>query len=146
MTNEQQSWLAGLLEGEGSFFLGNLQQRGNIRVSMTSTDYDILTRVIELTAAGHIYKQKRYDRTRDAHRQAWAWQVTKEADAARIMEAVLPLMGERRSAKIRELLDHYAARPERKCEQAPDGCKYCPRCNRFPDLSQFSPRNAYCRA
>ncbi len=92
-------WLAGLLEGEGSFDL----QRGKYpRVRLAMTDRDVVGRAATLFGSSIRLTLK-----------AWPekpiWHAEKQGrDAAEIMRAILPFMGARRSQKIAEILSSVA--------------------------------------
>ncbi|WDS52057.1 LAGLIDADG endonuclease [Microbacterium phage Caron] len=88
-------WLAGLLEGEGTFDA----HRGRYpRVRLCMTDRDVVERAADLMGTS----------VRLSLRQAPStptWNAELSGDrAAVIMEAVLPLMGARRSQRIAEVL------------------------------------------
>lgn len=91
---EDVVWLAGLLEGEGSFDL----QRGKYpRVRLSMTDRDVVGRAATLFGSTIRLTLKSHDKpTWHAERQG--------AAAVAIMEAILPWMGARRSRKIAEIL------------------------------------------
>jgi hypothetical protein len=92
-------WLAGLLEGEGSFDL----HRGRYpRVRLGMTDRDVVGRAATLLGGKVRLSLK------GAPAQAmWHVEVSgSKAEAA--MKAILPHMGARRSAKIATILGHAA--------------------------------------
>lgn len=107
MTSEEAAWLAGLLEGEGCFWLG--RQRGTrkreITVKLKMTDRDVVERASVLMGCPRVEmeidKRPRKSATYVARVHG--------AAAARLMLAVRPYMGERRGGKIDECL---AARPD----------------------------------
>lgn len=89
------AWLAGLLEGEGSF----THNGGCPRVSLRMTDKDILERFAK--ELGVEYQEEAPPKSH--------WNMIFRCNiygdrAAVLMERILPWMGERRSAKIRECL------------------------------------------
>ena len=108
MTEIELAWLAGILEGEGSFFLENNRSGGKLYryaiVTVNMTDKDVIDRVSALfgtttyaipnTKAG---KKPAYRATLKSHK------------AVVLMEHLLPFMGERRSAKILEVLTAFKA-------------------------------------
>ena len=112
MTPDQElAWLAGLLEGEGTFFTVRSQPAGCRRsyfyplVALGMTDADVVARVAGIFGVGwrlvsNTRGKKKYYRT-----------VATGSRAANIMRAILPFMGERRAAKIREVLAAYDSRP-----------------------------------
>jgi hypothetical protein len=90
------TWLAGLLEGEGSF--GN---RGNcLIIQLSMTDRDIVERAAKLMGAKSIFTRAGL---KPRHKQQYSITVAGD-NAALWMAAILPYMGERRSAKIKSLL------------------------------------------
>lgn len=88
-------WLAGLLEGEGTFDL----QRGKYpRVRVAMTDRDVVGRAATLLGARVRLSMK------PAPYQA-TWHAEVQGDkATAVMKAVLPFMGSRRSGKIASIL------------------------------------------
>lgn len=93
------AWLAGILEGEGSFYVEN--DRPYIKVSMV--DEDIIWRVYDLVGAGHIGVENRKDPNQQT---CFRWR-TQGHYAMQLMPLLLPYMGYRRSARIEELLERY---------------------------------------
>lgn len=103
------AWLAGLLEGEGSFCYAAPSPRpghtcrGRISVQLQMTDQDVVQR-----AAGLMGCACRPGGTRVAHdgctRKAMWRTYLSGAPAVRTMRLVRPYMGQRRGAKIDELL------------------------------------------
>lgn len=88
-------WLAGLLEGEGTFDL----QRGKYpRIRVGMTDRDVVGRVASLFGSSIRLTLKGKPIT-----PLWHAEVQGERAAA-IMRAVLPYMGARRSGRIAEIL------------------------------------------
>ena len=98
---ERLIWLAAWLEGEGSFFVGSDMRRGRYPViSATTTDRDVAQRAVAYLGAARfyvedskVYEYKTLCRVRLSGKKA-----------VPIMKALLPLMCERRAAKIREVL------------------------------------------
>jgi hypothetical protein len=109
MTEAETAWLAGLLEGEGSFFMKRQTRRwkphtpahtySTPKIKVGSTDLDVIQRVAELWGTRLEFHRRRQDHWKDQ------WVVCKAgAPAVEIMRQVLPWMGERRSAKIQEVI------------------------------------------
>lgn len=90
-------WLAGYLEGEGCF--SHLKERRFPRISLATTDYDVIDRVALLLDVGISFQKKRplqnkpIYRLQLAGRRAVGWMMT-----------LYPLMGKRRKQKILDLL------------------------------------------
>ena len=112
------AWLAGLLEGEGSFTGATKRHPGSIRLAISSTDYDILERVSALLGNKGIYGpymsklgKKPYHTVCISGSPAVSWMMT-----------LYTLMGTRRRARIRELITAWRSTGNR-----PNG--YKPNCH-----------------
>lgn len=138
MTPTETAWLAGILEGEGSFFeLKRPKKRTLARVSMAMTDHDIVERVAEVTGVGtvkHVPRRSRPDR-----KPIWHWVVQRNNDAVDVMKAVRPWMGERRTERIDGVLAVAADSNVAECSNGHDvddptnvfmrrGWAYCRQC------------------
>lgn len=95
MTSTERAWVAGLIEGEGSFTFNG---RGP-RIAVRMTDEDVVRRLPALTGVGRIYAEKR-----DPPRKpTWVWVVAARLDAFRLMKELWPLMGQRRRQRMVEV-------------------------------------------
>lgn len=102
MSRDDLMWLAGLLEGEGSFDL----HRGRYpRIRLGMTDRDVVGRAATLMGG-----KVRLSLKPAPHKATWHTEVS-GAKAVAIMRSILPFMGARRSAKIAEILGHATLRP-----------------------------------
>jgi hypothetical protein len=103
MNEAQLYWLAGILEGEGCF---NLVRNGEIVIKMT--DRDVIERV------GRLFGDKKVLALPDPNpRHQTQYRVRlRGAPARKIMEQILPIMGERRAARIRAILAEHPHAPE----------------------------------
>jgi len=95
-------WLAGYLEGEGCFSLRNRTTGVQcISIIAQTTDNDValkVSRIMRCTATREVRDPR-------GHRKpAWICCLGRRKDVTELLRLLLPLMGERRSAKIRELL------------------------------------------
>jgi len=86
------AWLAGLLEGEGSFWFN-----GSPRVKVAMTDRDIIQRAANLMGTPVHKRNGIHDR-----KTIWTTELGGKG-AVRIMNRILHLMGRRRTAKITEI-------------------------------------------
>lgn len=120
------AWIAGLLEGEGSFFpLVREGKRTLARTSMGSCDLDVLERLREITGIGSILKVARSDRP--SHKPHWTWTVQRHQDAIDLMSRIHHLMGARRADRITEVFN-----------QVDDPLKpFCPRGHNLDDPSNW---------
>lgn len=108
------AWLAGLLEGEGCFLYSKeASGRGRIRVVVRMTDRDVVERAAALmggpgTVTAFDPRSPGGKRVSE-YANPETWQTlyifrAGSAHAERVMRMVRPYMGERRGAKIDELL------------------------------------------
>jgi hypothetical protein len=97
IAREDVLWLAGLLEGEGCF---DLHRARYPRVRLGMTDRDVVGRAATLFGS-----RVRLSLKAPPASATWHTEVS-GARAEEIMEAVLPFMGARRSAKIATVLGH----------------------------------------
>jgi hypothetical protein len=108
----ETAWVAGLLEGEGCFILRADRLRSNLAISCEMTDRDIVYRLREITGVGNVGGPY-YTRQFLTHKPKWRWTVTRRGHVVELCTALLPWMGERRGAKIQEMLDWNVANPVR---------------------------------
>jgi hypothetical protein len=99
-------WLAGLLEGEGTFMTGPPSNPGLPVIAVNMTDHDVMAPL------GRIFGHKvQVVRPRNV-RWRTSYQVRVNGRAAvRWMHVLRPLMGSRRQAQIDRALASYAPRP-----------------------------------
>lgn len=96
-------WLAGLMEGEGSFLT---RRRGReIVVSVGSTDKDVIDRV------DLMIKASRKVRLLPSGKTFHTWVLARQQDVAGLMMTLLPLMGHRRQRKIMDCLSAWKLVP-----------------------------------
>lgn len=95
------SWFAGIMEGEGYF---GVRKQG-IVVQLDMTDKDVIDRVATLFRFGC-----RDARPLPSGKTVHRWRVVKQSAAAGLMMTLLPLMGERRHARIMRCLEAWKAR------------------------------------
>lgn len=123
MTDTETAWLAGLLEGEGSFLSWKQKdaRSGNrtdvVRIQMSTSDKDVLVRAAEIVGVGRV-KPLPYHPDRLGKKPMWIWTVQAKADVRELALRLLPWLGSRRSqqvARIVELTDNIAIRPDGQC-------------------------------
>jgi hypothetical protein len=113
MSPTDLAWLAGLLEGEGYFGIGvrkataknrQLRDSKTPRITLTMTDEDVVRRAHALAGVGKVYGPY----ARGEWKPQWSWMVANRKDALPLMEKLRPHMGQRRAAKIAEILTEFA--------------------------------------
>jgi len=104
MRSVDRAWVAGLLEGEGCFTKKcNAGTARNITVVCQMTDRDVVER-LHRVAGGTFHGP--YANGPRGRLPRFMWRISGTA-AYRLMVELLPLMGKRRSARIRGLLAAY---------------------------------------
>lgn len=109
MTEAELAWLAGLLEGEGSFLLAYSRFNGKrytyARISVQMADRDVIERVASLTKTkckiftDKVRATEKIRASKPLHR-AWV----NGAAAVELMVQLRPWMGQRRQIRIDEVL------------------------------------------
>jgi len=94
-------WLAGLLEGEGSFMQGPPSDAHRPLISVEMTDEDVIARVSVLFKTKVLKPAKRGE-----YKQTYTCRVTGDR-AAELMRALRPYMGLRRQKQIDKALSCY---------------------------------------
>lgn len=93
---EEVAWLAGLIEGEGSFVATTRT------LSVHMTDEDVIRRLQEVTGVGRVYataKQK------PRHKDAYKWHVKRRDHLRQLVPLLLPWLGARRRKAATALLE-----------------------------------------
>ena len=112
ISNEGLYWLAGLLEGEGSFLSGPPSAPTKIGIALTMTDEDVVSRVASLWGVAFHHVRREISRIR-----GWKpiyYVHLRGRAAADLMQRLLPLMGNRRQEQIRKALASYDPNKRRK--------------------------------
>lgn len=97
MTENEIAWLAGLLEGEGSF---NLNKKHSIAVKLEMTDEDVVRKAQSTTGVGRVVARPS---RKKGHKPTWSWVITGN-NANSVLVQILPFMGARRTEAIQNLL------------------------------------------
>lgn len=97
------AWLAGLLEGEGYFYLEG-DRYARIRLKMT--DRDVVWRAYAVSGVGTFYESHPPRDRATGRKRTFVWTVRKKQDVLDLLEALHPMMGARRASKIQEILKH----------------------------------------
>jgi hypothetical protein len=110
---ESLCWLAGLLEGEGSFSTSRNTVGGKVylypKIVVSMTDIDIIDRVSIL------FKTSTYkipETSLRAEKLPQYRATLTGSRAASLMKKLLPLMGIRRASRIKEVLEAYEAKED----------------------------------
>lgn len=104
MTPTELAWLAGLLEGEGSFCEGPPSSPNQPVVQLAMTDRDVVERAASLLGNITVYAKK--DR-RKAHWKPFFQLKLRGLPAVTLMRTLRPFMGERRRNQIDKAIASY---------------------------------------
>lgn len=105
VTPSEVAWVAGLFEGEGTLYSYREKRGGRLmywHLNIRMTDEDVIRKAHELTGVGTFSRiDKPYQRS---IKLLYKWSVTSRLQLAALLPQLLPHMGERRAAKMRECL------------------------------------------
>lgn len=104
LQEKEKFWLAGLLEGEGCFHVKT--NKTPLGITLEMTDEDIVKRVSNITGNSYCKVKKR----KTFYKQSFKTTVRGKV-AIEIMKLILPIMGVRRSIRIKECIDSYVVKP-----------------------------------
>lgn len=99
-------WLAGLLEGEGYFAL----EHNTPKIGLQMTDEDVVKKAAKLLWNAHVYT---YKRNNFGFKRVYGITV-RGKKLLPLFTQLLPLMGERRAEKIKEIINQYDPHLSRK--------------------------------
>lgn len=98
MSPEEIAWVAGIIEGEGTF----VAHGSGVRIGVAMTDIDIINRLAAVTGIGNVYHNLSV--ARPHHKPASLWCVGRRAHAVHLFAAIYPWLGRRRRERIDALL------------------------------------------
>lgn len=99
-------WLAGLMEGEGSFMAGAPSAPNTPRISIAMTDEDVIVHAAALCGVKPQALPSRNENYKNVYRVH-----VKGRPVVALMKQVYPLMGQRRQQQIDKALDSYVEIP-----------------------------------
>lgn len=109
-TDVDLAWCAGFYEGEGTVIYGATHS-GPLRIKISSTDQDVLHLMRERSGIGGVSGP--YEPTGFGRKPFYVWAANGVA-AVELLREMLPLLGERRSARALEKIALWEQRPKRK--------------------------------
>jgi len=92
-------WIAGFYEGEGCI---EQTSRYGFRISLTSTDLDVLEKLQGYIGAGTITPTKKY---KSHHKDAWKYRLGDKKSVTKLLTDMLPWLGNRRAYAAQNALD-----------------------------------------
>ena len=103
-------WLVGIFEGEGCVWQRTGGNRPHPVIQVQMTDEDVVRRCYTITGLGHLYERS----AGNTKRLVWEWRVSRYEDVVVLLERMLPHLGDRRRARVVELLRVAYAHPPRR--------------------------------
>jgi hypothetical protein len=108
MTSEETAWVAGLLEGEGSFSRKKaITTAGRVlyypQVSCGSTDEDVIEKLARIVGAGRTYYRAREEEQN--WKPVWEWYLRKTRLAVELCVAIWPHLSSRRRDQIETMIN-----------------------------------------
>lgn len=117
------AYLAGLYEGEGTFTLVKIQGRVTPRVGLKMTDFDIIRRVSSMIGTKVYGPYSHRDAAEHPEWKDWWETHLNSGNAIVFLRLILPLMGERRAARIREVLTELGSTGDADARFSWEGCR-----------------------
>lgn len=93
---ESSAWAAGILEGEGYFGVSP-----RLRIECQMTDQDVVEKLCSVFGMGKVAAATA---RKEGHKPIWRWSVYSKTDILRVLQRVEPYMGDRRGARVAEML------------------------------------------
>jgi len=111
MTPQELGWLAGWLEGEGTFYYTKSKSSPTVIIQVFSVDLDVIEKAAALMR-GKIYFIKARGPSQSGYRIH-----LESLPAVELMQNLLPFMGKRRTAQIELALEGWRTRPNKPVEK-----------------------------
>jgi DNA-binding transcriptional regulator PaaX len=121
MNDRDFGWMVGIIEGEGSILVkkparfGEHETRGygTVQVCVRMTDHDIMLRLkalLEELLEREDISMRQYDQSNKRWKRLWHLTVS-GMEASRLLQKILPYLGERRKEAAMDAIDFMADRP-----------------------------------
>lgn len=99
IAKDQLAWVAGLVEGEGSFYAkGGPYPAARFQLDMA--DEDVVSHACAIMKVGQVDVQ---DKGKRSIKPQYRWRVSAQAEVAWVMDMLYPFLGQRRKGKIAEI-------------------------------------------
>ena len=116
MSDVEVAWVAGLLEGEGSFgFCGaTTKPNAQLRITCAMTDEDTIQKLMNTVGGGNYNREGRRDPRRiERSKPLYVWSMSKRLESTELLRLIRPHMSNRRGVRIDELLQYAETHPLR---------------------------------
>ena len=119
-TKKTIEWFAGLFEGEGCIYRND--KKRIIVMTIKMTDWDVIQNILRTIKVGRIIKRKPFDNPN--WKRTYEWILSNRNDVMDLANEILPFMGNRRSAKIKEVLNGLIKLPPKRKLKIVPICNY----------------------
>lgn len=99
--NVETAWASGLFEGEGCIHI--VKNGRNVNLAVVMTDLDVVERFAAWAGCKQTLMTKRH--RNENYKMQYGWKTGRATEVRRILTAMLPYLGERRSLKAVEALN-----------------------------------------
>lgn len=142
MTDVQIAWVSGIFEGEGTFGIGTVKTKNGsiynqVYTAVHMTDEDVIKKLYDFTGIGNMRSLTERPNTK----QAYMWKVSVRKDVEDLIFAMLPHLGQRRTARALEGLAVINVLKNLQADRKVPVCQYS---NCKKDLSNKGPAALYC--
>ena len=108
-TTHNDAWLAGIFEGEGTLGIYHSKKKGrrygSVTMAITSTDYDVLDKVLSVAGCGQLTKEYKDKRPGNEHYKPFkTWTVRNLSETQALLRRIRPYLLARRGARADEVL------------------------------------------
>ena len=105
MAKHELWWVAGVLEGEGSFIPTYIRGNYWLLIQVRNTDMSLLQALKDVTGVGTIWGPVKPEKRAKPHwLPQYVWAVRRINDAKALMEMLHPIMSQKRQAQIEHSL------------------------------------------
>ena len=103
------AWAVGLFEGEGWITTANCDGgRMKRQMGLNMTDEDVMRRFVKVVGPTSknkdLYGPYHPASAAAHHKDSWQWNQQRKSEVKRVLQLLLPLLGERRTARALEML------------------------------------------
>ena len=145
MNDIDLAWLAGLIEGEGSFLVHLVRHKFyTIAIQVVMTDEDVVRKCLSVSGMGTVTKPRQRN---PKWKPIWVWRVHKRTDVVALMNDLYPYMGKRRRAQIDACLAVNEEHPYQDPAQYQKDKTHCPKGHPYSGDNLYSHKGKrHCKA
>jgi hypothetical protein len=144
VTSEEVAWAAGLFEGEGCISVYQREYGAKIQpqIRLGMTDADVVARFARIVGCGSVTVSHGPKHQANGWKPLHQWVVYEAEKVRTVLNLLMPYLGERRSAKAREVLDRCVSVQSHNAKKT-----HCPRGHELAGVNlveePFTARNGH---